>query len=324
MEKLSIVVSVYNEEQVIESFHQELSRTLSKIDNESEIIYVNDGSMDGSLEKLEQFTVEDTNVKLINFARNFGHEAAMLAGIDYSMGDGIICMDADLQHPVELIPQIVKKFHEGYEIITMKRMQNDGNGFLKKITSAGFYKVQNYISDEQFEENVSDFFAITKKPAHILKTQYRENVRFLRGYVQSLGFKKTSISYEARDRVAGKSKYSLKKLFDFSINGLLNFSNKPLKIAGYCGFFSAVIGVVLMIYTIYSRFVQGTPNGYATIIVAFCFMFSILFVLIGVLGEYIGIIFLEVKKRPLYIVHSTKNMTNKLYTEKERECTNDI
>lgn len=325
MKKLSIVVSVYNEAQVIELFYQELSRVLRELDCATETIYVNDGSTDGSFEKLELLTVLDKNVKLVSFARNYGHEAAMIAGIDYSTGDGIICMDADLQHPVDLIPVIVEKFNAGYDIITMKRMQNVGNSFLKKLTSEGFYKVQNFISEEHFEENVSDFFAIAKKPAHVLKTQYREKVRFLRGYVQNLGYKKTSISYEAKERAAGKSKYSIKKLLDFSVNALLNFSNKPLKIAGYCGIFSALAGIILMIYTIYSRFAKGTPTGYATIIVALCFMFSILFLLLGVMGEYIGIIFQEVKNRPLYLVECTRNIPDNEVAEKsEGVNTNDI
>jgi glycosyltransferase len=209
MKKLSVVVSVYNEVQVIELFYQELSRVLRELDCASETIYVNDGSTDGSFEKLELLTVLDKNVKLISFARNFGHEAAMIAGIDYSEGDCIICMDADLQHPVDLIFEIVKKFEEGYEVITMKRTQNKETGFLKTLISDGFYKVQNLISDEHFEENVSDFFAISKKTAYVLKTQYREKVRFLRGHIQNMDYRRTSISYEAGERAAGTSKYSI-------------------------------------------------------------------------------------------------------------------
>lgn len=209
MKKLSVVVSVYNEVQVIELFYQELSRVLRELDCASETIYVNDGSTDGSFEKLELLTVLDKNVKLISFARNFGHEAAMIAGIDYSEGDCIICMDADLQHPVDLIFEIVKKFEEGYEVITMKRTQNKETGFLKTLISDGFYKVQNLISDEHFEENVSDFFAISKKTAYVLKTQYREKVRFLRGHIQNVDYRRKSISYEAGERAAGTSKYSI-------------------------------------------------------------------------------------------------------------------
>lgn len=308
IKKLSIVVSVYNEEQVIDLFYRKITEVLGNIACASEIIYVNDGSIDGSCEKLMLLAEKNKNIKVINLSRNFGHEAAMIAGIDHSTGDGVLCMDADLQHPVELIPEIVQRLDDGYEIITMKRISNRGNGLLKRLTSEGFYKVQNFMSDEKFEENVSDFFAIGRKPAEVLKTQYREKVRFLRGYVQNIGYRKISIEYTARERAAGKSKYSIKKLLDFSVNALLNFSNKPLKIAGYCGLFSAFLGIVVMIYTIYSRFQKGTPTGYATIIVVICFMFSILFLLLGVMGEYIGIIFLEVKNRPVYIIAQTKNI----------------
>ena len=307
--KLSVVVSVYNEEKALRQFYKEPNKIPEQIKNsgwEHELIFVNDGSADNSLSILEELAKEDHDVKLISFSRNFGHEAAMIAGIDHSTGDGIICMDADLQHPPECIPQIIEKFSAGYEVINMVRTKNKSAGLVKNITSSGFYWLINHISDVHFEPNASDFFAISSHVAQVLKDNYREKVRFLRGYVQNVGFKKTNIEYEARARVAGESKYSIKKLFIFSINTILCFSNMPLKLGIYAGVFSAALGVLVMVYTLCTR--QGAPSGYATIVVLLCFMFAMMFLLIGIIGEYIAILFTELKDRPVYIVEKTENL----------------
>ena len=309
LRKLSVVVSVYNEEKALREFYKETNKILEQIRKsgwEHELIFVNDGSSDNSLSILEELAKEDHDVKLISFSRNFGHEAAMIAGIDHSTGDGIICMDADLQHPPECIPKIIEKFDAGYEVINMVRTKNESAGLIKNITSSGFYWLINHISDVHFEPNASDFFAISRHAAHVLKDNYREKVRFLRGYVQNVGFKKTNIEYEARARVAGESKYSIKKLFIFSINTILCFSNMPLKLGIYAGVFSAALGVLVMVYTLCTR--QGAPSGYATIVVLLCFMFAMMFLLIGIIGEYIAILFTELKDRPVYIVEKTENL----------------
>ena len=309
LRKLSVVVSVYNEEKALREFYKETNKILEQIRKsgwEHELIFVNDGSSDNSLSILEELAKEDHDVKLISFSRNFGHEAAMIAGIDHSTGDGIICMDADLQHPPECIPQIIEKFSAGYEVINMVRTKNKSAGLVKNITSSGFYWLINHISDVHFEPNASDFFAISSHVAQVLKDNYREKVRFLRGYVQNVGFKKTNIEYEARARVAGESKYSIKKLFIFSIHTILCFSNMPLKLGIYAGVFSAALGVLVMVYTLCTR--QGAPSGYATIVVLLCFMFAMMFLLIGIIGEYIAILFTELKDRPVYIVEKTENL----------------
>ena len=309
LRKLSVVVSVYNEEKALREFYKETNKILEQIRKsgwEHELIFVNDGSSDNSLSILEELAKEDHDVKLISFSRNFGHEAAMIAGIDHSTGDGIICMDADLQHPPEFIPQIIEKFSADYEVINMVRTKNKSAGLVKNITSSGFYWLINHISDVHFEPNASDFFAISSHVAQVLKDNYREKVRFLRGYVQNVGFKKTNIEYEARARVAGESKYSIKKLFIFSINTILCFSNMPLKLGIYAGVFSAALGVLVMVYTLCTR--QGAPSGYATIVVLLCFMFAMMFLLIGIIGEYIAILFTELKDRPVYIVEKTENL----------------
>lgn len=307
--KLSVVVSVYNEEAALEQFYRAVKEVLETLSWDHELIFVNDGSQDRSREILDLLVKQDPKVKAIHFSRNFGHEAAMIAGIDYSTGDGIICMDADLQHPPACIPEIIEKLESGYEVISMVRTKNVSAGWFKNMASAGFYWLINVLSDVKFESNASDFFAISSRVSQVLRTNYREKVRFLRGYVQNVGFKKTTIEYEARARVAGESKYSIRKLFTFSINTILCFSNLPLKLGIFAGVFSAALGLIVMIYTLLTR---GTaPGGYTTIVVLICFMFAILFAIVGIIGEYMAILFAELKDRPIYIVADAQNVERK-------------
>ena len=311
MDKLvSVVVSVYNEELALREFYQDTGKVLRELPQtwDYELIFVNDGSTDGSLPILSELAQTDPKVRVINFSRNFGHEAAMIAGIDHALGDGVICMDADLQHPPECIPKILEKFDAGYEVINMVRTKNRTAGLIKNITSAAFYKLINHLSDVKFEPNASDFFAVNRAAADVLRTSYREKVRFLRGYVQSLGFNKTTLEYEARPRFAGESKYSIKSLFRFSINTILCFSDLPLKLGIYSGCGVAMFGILMMIYTIYTWAKYGAPSGYATIVVLMSFMFAMLFVIVGIIGEYIAILFAELKDRPVYIIKDTQNM----------------
>ena len=305
--KLSVVVSCYNEELALRQFYAETSKVLKSLSWDYELIFVNDGSQDGSIEILKELAAGDEKVKVVDFSRNFGHEAAMIAGMDYSSGDGIVCMDADLQHPPECLLGIIAKLDEGYDVINMVRTKNESAGWFKNFAGAAFYRLINILSDVKFEPNASDFFAVSKKAAKVLKTNYREKVRFLRGYVQNIGFRRTTIEYEARNRVAGESKYSIKKLITFSMNTIMCFSNLPLKLGIYAGGFAGVLGIIMMIYTIWSWAEVGTPSGYATTIVLICFMFAILFLIVGIIGNYIAILFAELKDRPIYIVGETKN-----------------
>ncbi|MGN0157995.1 MAG: glycosyltransferase family 2 protein [Brotaphodocola sp.] len=303
---LSVVVSVYNEEQALPLFYHTTKPILESLKWDYELIFVNDGSRDESAMVLRRISDLDEKAKVISFSRNFGHEAAMIAGIDYAKGDAVVCMDADLQHPPECLAAIIEKLEEGYGVINMVRTQNKSAGLVKNITSSGFYWVINTLSDVKFQPNASDFFAISRQAAEVLRTNYREKVRFLRGYVQNIGFKKTTIEYEAHDRVAGESKYSIRKLFAFSVNTIMCFSNLPLKLGIYAGIFAAMLGVIVMIYTLCTR--QGAPSGYATIVILNCFMFAILFVIVGIIGEYIAILFSEMKDRPIYIVEEEQNI----------------
>lgn len=309
--KISIIVSVYNEEEVLFEFYRETIKVLLLIDNPYEIIFVNDGSMDGSRSILFKIAKDDENVKVVHFSRNFGHEAAMVAGIDHAEGDYLVCMDADLQHPPTLLPEIIRKFEAGFDIINMVRTVNKSAGIIKNITSSAFYKIINRLSDMKLVSNASDFFGISKRVADVLRNSYREKTRFLRGYVQNVGFNATNIDYEAGKRFAGESKYSIKKLFRFSINTIMTFSNLPLKLGMYAGGMAAFLAIIMMIYTVISFLRVGTPSGYATIICLICFMFSVLFFIVGIIGEYLGLILAEIKDRPIYIVEEKINFNKK-------------
>lgn len=307
---LSVVVSVYNEEQGLRAFYARTGEVLAGLpaDWDYELLFVNDGSLDASPAILREFAAADFRVKYIGFSRNFGHEAAMIAGIDYAGGDVIVCMDADLQHPPETLLQIVEKYGEGYEVINMVRTENKTAGLVKNLASTAFYRLINCLSDTKFEPNASDFFALSRRAADVLRKNYREKVRFLRGYVQSIGFRRTTIDYAAQPRVAGESKYSLKKLFRFSVNTLLCFSDLPLKLGIYSGILAILFGAVVAVYTVWTWVKYGAPSGYSTIVVLICFMFAILFFLVGIIGQYIGILFAEMKDRPVYIVAERENL----------------
>lgn len=305
--KISIIVSVYNEEEVLFEFYREIIKVLLLIDHPYEIVFVNDGSKDGSRGLLFRFAKDDPNVKVVHFSKNFGHEAAMIAGIDHAEGDYLVCMDADLQHPPAILPEIMRKFESGYDIINMVRTENKSAGIVKNITSSAFYKIINRLSDKNLVSNASDFFGISKRVADILRNNYRDKTRFLRGYVQNVGFNTINIEYEARRRYAGESKYSIKKLFKFSMNTIMTFSNLPLKLGIYAGGMSALCAVILAIYTICSFIKVGTPSGYATTICLICFMFAVLFFIVGIIGEYLGVILSEIKDHPLYIVEEKIN-----------------
>ena len=299
---ISVVVSVYNEELSLARFYETTVGVLEHCSWDYELVFVNDGRADGSIDLLKGFADENKKVRVVNFSRNFGHEAAMIAGIDYASGDGIVCMDADLQHPPQSIPDIIQKFEEGYDVVSMIRTKNADAGLIKRITSGAFYRVLNMMSPVKFENNSSDFFALSRPVAEVLRRDYREKVRYLRGYVQSVGFPKTTLEFQAQKREAGESKYSIRKLIKFSMNALCSFSDLPLKLGMYSGMFVALCGFILMIFTIVNKLVNGAPAGYSTIIVVLCFMFAVVLMVIGIIGEYIAVLFAEIKDRPIYIV----------------------
>lgn len=302
MKKVSLIVSVYNEEKGLRDFTRVTREVLSGIPGyEFQMLFVNDGSTDKSGEILSELrSVDPDTVKVIEFSRNFGHEAAMCAGLDYADGDFLIFMDADLQHPPKCIPQILSAFENGAEVISMVRTENKDAGLIKNVTSGLFYGLINKLSAAHMEPGASDFFAMAKAPAEVLRHNFREKIRFLRGYVQNIGFNKVNISYEAAPRVAGESHYSIAKLWRLCINTIVCFSDVPLKAGIFAGLLSGLFGIILIIYTLATR--QGAPSGYATIVIVLCFMFAVLFVLLGIIGQYIAVIYTELKDRPIYII----------------------
>jgi hypothetical protein len=313
-EMLTVVVSVYNEEAALPLCHERLTEVLRESGRDYTLLFVNDGSRDRSAEILDRFAAEDTRVRVLHFSRNFGHEAAMIAGIDYAEG-AVICMDADLQHPPQCIPAILAKLDEGFDVISMVRTANRSAGIIKNLTSSAFYGVMNALSGTRFEKNASDFFAVSARAAEVLRRDYRERVRFLRGYVQSLGFRSTALQYEAAERAAGQSKYSLAKLFRFSMNTIMSFSDLPLRLGIYAGIASGLLGLILLIYSIVMKVRIGAPAGYTTIIVVICFMFAVLFLILGIMGQYIGVLFEEVKGRPIYIVAAERGRKREAESE---------
>ncbi len=302
MKYLSLVISVYNEEEALIPFYDQLSNVLAEIEKEVEVIFVNDGSRDKSFEILKSLAENDNRLLIINFSRNFGHEAAMIAGIDYSKGKNIVCLDADLQHPPHYIMDMLQKMEEGNDIVNMVRIDREDGGLIKKLTSNLFYWVTNKMLKAHLEPNASDFFMISSRVADQLRNNYRERARFLRGFIQIIGFNRTSIEFKAPKRVAGQSKYSLYKLISLSLQAVSTLSKVPLKIALWFGSLFAIFSIIIAIYSLIMWIVNTPVSGYTTLVILICAMFSINFIILGIIGEYIGFLFDEAKKRPIYVV----------------------
>lgn len=302
---ISIVVSVYNEEAVLNAFMREVYRVIEANKILAEIVFVNDGSTDNSFELLKslQNSYSQVEIKVINFSRNFGHEAAMIAGIDHAAGEAVVCMDADLQHPPALLPEMIACFQRGADIVNMIRERREDNGWLKNKLSAVFYRMINRLSEYRLHENASDFFLISRKVANVLQNNFRERNRFLRGFIQIVGFSNTTLNFVAPKRDLGESKYSFIKLLILSMNAVISFSKAPLYLGLYIGLFFALISILLTLYTLIVYFFGNTPpSGYTTIVIFMGIGFSIMFFLIGIIGVYVGYNFEENKKRPVYII----------------------
>lgn len=302
----SIIVSVYNEEAVLPLFHQELSTVMDSLSETTdfELLFVNDGSRDNSRQVLHQLMEKDPRVRVIHFSRNFGHEAAMLAGLDHCRGEAAICMDSDLQHPPTLLPQMFELYRQGKDVITMMRTDRADGGASKHLSSKLFYRIINRMSEAQLQPNASDFFLVSRKVIDVLKTDYRERTRFLRGIIQNIGFEKDSINYEAPSRAAGKSKYSMWKLLKFSFTAIASFSKTPLKIGIYTGLIFVLLSIILIIYSIVMWIIDTPVSGYTTLVIFLSAFAGIQLFVTGAIGYYIGFIFDEVKQRPLYIIQS--------------------
>ena len=302
--KLSVIVSVYNEVEVLPQFFKELKVALAGLDHESEVLFVDDGSVDGSRELLDSFTTEWECVRAIHFTRNFGHEAAMIAGIDHASGDVIVCMDADCQNPPALLGDMLHQHSEGYDIVTMVREERADGGWFKHLTSRMFYRIINRLSDTPLQPNASDFFLISRRVADVLRSDYRERTRFLRGVIQTVGFRSTTLPYRAPQRAAGESHYHFSNLLRLAFTSIAAFSKAPLKLGIYSGLLFGALCVVLIIYSLVMWIVDRPVGGYTTLIIFLSAFAAVLLFVVGVIGYYIGIILDEVKQRPTYIIES--------------------
>ena len=271
-----------------------------------ELIYVNDGSRDRTDELIRELAEKDPHVRAITFARNFGHQTAITCGMDFARGDAVITMDGDMQHPPELIPLLLEKWKDGYDIVQTIRTSTEDSGFIKKITSAGYYKVINSISKTPVTPGGSDFRLMNRKSLDVF-LRFREHARFIRGIVGGLGFKQTTVKFEAPARHAGVSKFSINKMLHFAMDGILTNSTTPLRAAFYAGAVSGFIGILLILHVLYSYLVGNTVPGWATMTILIAFFGSANLVGLGIIGEYIGRIYEETKDRPLYWISGDTN-----------------
>ena len=264
---LSVVVSVYNEVEGIRDAYEKMTSVLQQMQETYELVFVDDGSTDGTGGILRPIAESDANVRLVSFSKNFGHEAAMLAGIDYSRGDAVICLDSDLQHPPAMIPDMVARWHDGFDVVNMVRTDRADASRLQKNNSRLFYRFTNLISDVKLAENASDFFLISKRVAAVLKTDFRERTRFLRGIVQLVGFSKTTLEYKAQERKSGHSKYSFFKLMKLSFSAISSFSKAPLRLGIFTGIVFGLISLILIAYSLVMWIFDTPVSGYTTLVV---------------------------------------------------------
>ncbi|HEY5997646.1 MAG TPA: glycosyltransferase family 2 protein [Candidatus Deferrimicrobiaceae bacterium] len=298
----SIVVSVYNEEKNLPLLHEEIRARLDGSGYAYELIFVDDGSTDRSAEVVRRLHDADPRVRFVGLTRNFGHEAAMLAGIDHAGGDVVVCIDGDLQHPPEMIPAMLEAWRAGNDVVVMARVGIDGAPWHRGVLSSLFYRLLNRLSGNDFQPNASDFFLVSRRVADILRSDYRERTRFLRAFVQSVGFRRTYIPFTAPSRKHGNSNYSLAALFNLSINAIFSFSNLPLRLGVMAGLLFGGFSLLVLAYSVVMRFFGHVPSGYTTIVALITLLFSVQFILTGIIGEYIGMLFIESKKRPIYLV----------------------
>jgi polyisoprenyl-phosphate glycosyltransferase len=304
MPEVSIIVPVYNEEENIVPFYNEL---LKNVPSDFELIFVDDGSTDATLAEIEHLIKTNSAVKCISFSRNFGHQNALMAGIDYAKGQYMITMDGDLQHPPSSIPQILEHLKTGFDIVSTYRRKTNDAGYFKKLFTRFFYRLINFLSDIPIEENVSDFRGFNRKILNVLQ-KFEERDLFLRGIFSWIGFKKNTIPFDAPSRLHGKSKYSFSKMIKLGLRGTTSFSFKPLRISLMLGTFVSFVSFVLLVMTIVAYFQGKTVPGWASIMTAVTFMGGIQLLVIGLMGEYIASLFRESKRRPLYIINEKINI----------------
>jgi len=306
---LSVVVPVFNEESNIDLLYQRLAGALSSLGG-VEYIFVNDGSQDQTLAKVKALREKDPSVKYLSFSRNFGHQVAVTAGLDVALGGAVVIIDADLQDPPEVIPELYKKFEEGFDVVYAVRSQRRGEGFLKKVTAKIFYRLLRFLTGFSIPVDVGDFRLMSRRSIEVFN-KLRERHRYVRGMVSWLGFRQTGVSYIRDPRHSGETKYSLGKMFKLATDGITSFSNVPLQFAGHLGFWISGVSLLYILYILGMKLFTDKPViGWASTMTAIIFFGGIQMMTLGVIGEYIGRISDEVKQRPIYIVAETGGITS--------------
>ena len=301
---LSIVVPVYNEQDVLPEFHLRTSKALDAMGANAEILYVNDGSRDRSLAMLCELQGTDSRVSVINLSRNFGKEIAVTAGLDHSTGEAVVIIDADLQHPPELISTLVQRWREGFDVVYATRMERQGETPLKKLTATYFYRLLHRLSEVPIPRDSGDYRLLSRRAVNAL-IQLREQHRFMKGLFAWIGYPQTSVPYRQDPRFAGETKWSYWKLWNFAIEGITSFTTLPLKIASYLGIVTAITAFLYAIWIVLKTLMWGEPvAGFPTLMVVILFLGGVQLTALGIIGEYLGRTFNETKHRPLYLVES--------------------
>jgi dolichol-phosphate mannosyltransferase len=305
---LSLVFPIYNEEDNILELHRRLHELLTSSNLDAEVVFVDDGSRDGSLELLRRLSVDEPRYRILSFARNFGHQAAITAGIDYARGSAVVIMDADLQDPPELIHDMMAKWREGYDVVYAVRRKRAGESRFKLLTARWFYRLFAAMIPIEVPLDTGDFRLMSRQVVVVLR-ELRETHRFVRGMVAWIGFKQTRVLYDRPERFAGTTKYPIRRMVRFALDGITSFSIVPLRFSTYLGLLMSAASLVLAAWAILAKyFLQRTVTGWTTIVVIVTLLASVQFLMIGILGEYVGRIFEEVKRRPLYVVREAINL----------------
>ena len=301
---LSVVIPVYNEEMNIGKLYQRLQNSLQPLNIDWEVVYINDGSKDRSLLVLQGLAETDHNVKYIDFSRNFGHQLAITAGIEHARGEWIVIMDGDGQDPPELLPDLLSKAQEGFEVVYARRRKRDGENFLKKFTARLFYRLLARITNIEIPVDTGDFRIIHRKIQRIL-SKMPEQHKYIRGQISWIGFNQTFLEYDREERMGGATKFTYRKMMRFALDGISSFSTWPLKVATITGFLVSAVAFVLIVYSLYQKFFGTTEPGWTSLHISVLFLGGIQLIGIGMLGEYLGRVSDNVKNRPHYIVRDS-------------------
>ncbi len=299
---ISVVVPVFNESAVVRAFHERASRVLRAIaDFDYELLFVDDGSRDDTYAQLKALAANDAHVRLLKFSRNFGHQIAISAGIDHARGDCVVVTDVDLQDPPEVIPLLIDKWREGFDVVYGRRAGRDGETMMKRVTAAAFYRLLSKVSRIQIPPDVGDFRLMSRRVVDELK-KLREKDRFVRGLVSWIGFKQTGVDYQREKRAAGETKFRYREMIQFAIDGVASFSTAPLQLATWLGYAASLLAFVYLVGVVVQKLMGITVQGFATIMVAMTFLGGVQLICLGIIGEYLGRIFNEIKPRPMYIL----------------------